>query len=61
MIHRSRSLLAIAVVSAIWQLPAQAEESSARVDDDTRLGTVLVTGTRALLVQCWIRRCRWMC
>ena len=46
MYHRSRSLLAAAVVTAITQLPAQAEETSARVDDDTRLGTVLVTGTR---------------
>ena len=46
MYQRSRSLLAIAVVGAIWQLPAQAEDTSTRVDDDTRLGTVLVTGTR---------------
>src|SRR5471032_1818368 len=43
MVYRSRSLLAVAVVTAITQLPARAEEISA---DDTRLGTVLVTGTR---------------
>ncbi|MEI7053974.1 TonB-dependent receptor [Pseudomonas koreensis] len=46
MYQRSRSLLAIAVVGAIWQVPAQAEDTSTRVNDDTRLGTVLVTGTR---------------
>ncbi|KPN90279.1 TonB-dependent receptor plug domain-containing protein [Pseudomonas nunensis] len=46
MYHRSRSLLAAAVVTAMAQLPVQAEETSARADDDTRLGTVLVTGTR---------------
>ncbi|UZE09429.1 TonB-dependent receptor plug domain-containing protein [Pseudomonas sp. B21-053] len=46
MYHRSRSLLAATVVTAMTQLPVQAEETSARADDDTRLGTVLVTGTR---------------
>jgi iron complex outermembrane receptor protein len=46
MYHRSRSLLAVAVLAATTQLPAYAEDSAARADDDTRLGTVLVTGTR---------------
>jgi iron complex outermembrane receptor protein len=44
--YRSRSLLAAAVVSAIWQLPVNAEETSASADSESRLGTVLVTGTR---------------
>ena len=44
--YRSRSLLAAAVVSAIWQLPANAEETSASAASESRLGTVLVTGTR---------------
>ena len=46
MYQRSRSLLAVAIVSALTQFPAQAEETTPRADDDTRLGTVLVTGTR---------------
>ncbi|WP_164444420.1 TonB-dependent receptor plug domain-containing protein, partial [Pseudomonas viridiflava] len=42
---RSRSLLAAAIVTAMSQLPAQAEETSASAED-TRLGAVTVTGTR---------------
>ncbi|MDU8498854.1 TonB-dependent receptor [Pseudomonas syringae] len=45
MYYRSRSLLAVAVVSALTQLSAQAEETSDSADD-TRLGAVTVTGTR---------------
>ncbi|RMN59975.1 TonB-dependent receptor [Pseudomonas amygdali pv. hibisci] len=45
MYYRSRSLLAAAVVSALTQLSAQAEETSDSADD-TRLGAVTVTGTR---------------
>ena len=45
MYHRSRSLLAAAVVTAMAQFPAQAEEAT-QANGDARLGTVLVTGTR---------------
>ncbi|RMQ45274.1 TonB-dependent receptor [Pseudomonas cichorii] len=46
MYYRSRSLLAAAVMAAMTQLPAQAEETSLNNDEDPRLDAVVVTGTR---------------
>ncbi|MGY4533136.1 iron complex outermembrane receptor protein [Pseudomonas sp. TE3786] len=42
-----RSLISVAVVAAFAHTPVYAEDTTSSVDDGTRLGTVLVTGTRA--------------
>ncbi|MGA4634801.1 TonB-dependent receptor plug domain-containing protein [Pseudomonas solani] len=46
MFRRSFPLLGAAVVTALAQAPAHAQDTTS-ADDSTRLGTVLVTGTRA--------------
>lgn len=45
--RRSFPLLGAAVLTALAQAPAHAQEATSSADDSTRLGTVLVTGTRA--------------